>query len=102
MLLHGSRQLRSWLTFNVGQRMTDSLSIFKEWCQEAFRFLTEQLGFSVLEEAPEFNPYYVSFSRDDLKIAIRGEGYGSVGSVLYVTPTLRIRSQRLRGAWSWA
>ena len=80
--------------------MNDSLSIFKEWCAEAFRFLTEKHGFAVLQEGQQYNPYYVLFGRDGLKIGIKGEGYGSIGSVFYMTSSdIEIPYQCLASDW---
>jgi hypothetical protein len=106
---HGSRQPRSWLILNVGPKKMwpfrrakryDSLSLFRAWCKEAFRFLTQHHGFALLRESQQYNAYYVLFGRDDLKIAIKGEGYGNIGSVFYVTSTgLEVPYQCLAPDW---
>jgi hypothetical protein len=53
--------------------MSDSLSIFKDGCKDAFRFLLEQYGFSVIQEARQYNLYYVVFGRDDVRVGVLGE-----------------------------
>lgn len=67
--------------------MSDSLSIFKSWCHEAFHFLIEQHGFSVIQEGRKHNPYYIVFGKGDLRLAVLGEGYGSVATIHYLTPS---------------
>lgn len=65
--------------------MSDSLSMFKHWCNEAFRFLLEEHGFTILQEGQRYNPYYVVFGRGDVRLGVLGEGYGTVATVHYLT-----------------
>ena len=65
--------------------MSDSLSTFKDWCREAFRFLVEQHGFTVVQKGQQYNQYYVLFGHGDVRLGILGEGYGTVATIHYLT-----------------
>jgi hypothetical protein len=67
--------------------MSESLSLFKDCCKEAFRFLEEQYDFSVVHEGRKYNPYYVVFGHGDVRLGILGEGYGRDATVHYLTLT---------------
>lgn len=65
--------------------MTDSLFMFNDCCKQAFRFLIETHGFWVVQSGRSNNPYYVLFGRDDIRLGVLGEGYGTVANIHYLT-----------------
>jgi hypothetical protein len=65
--------------------MSDSLSTFKDWCKDAFRFLLEKHDFKVIQEGRQYNQYYIVFGRGDVRLGVLGEGYGSIAAIHYLT-----------------
>lgn len=80
--------------------MSDSLSIFKDWCKDAFRFLSEKHAFALLQEGRQYDSYYVLFGHGDVKLGVCGEGYSSVATVHYITSTgFEVPYQCLNPGW---
>jgi hypothetical protein len=59
-----------------------SLEEFRECCRREFDFLLRH-GFAevVSTDADRTKPFQVTFARNEIKIVIAGEGYGTVASV---------------------
>lgn len=65
----------------------NSLEIFKEWCREAFSFLKEyHFKEESLPDEEFINKFQVIFSKDNFKLIVLGEGYGTIASVFFMSP----------------
>ena len=65
--------------------MTDknaSLEKFLDTCRTEFQFLVVKYGFQEISEVGQYNPYKLSFIRDDIIISIEGIHYGSSALIL--------------------
>jgi|SRR5450755_455983 hypothetical protein len=67
------------------ERGTPSLAAFCECCRREFMFLTQH-GFGEVVANDKANPFQITYARDQTKIVIVGEGYGTVVRTTVVLP----------------
>lgn len=82
--------------------MTDNLTMFKDWCREAFQFLITDYGFKELDHIhpKHSNPYQFRFSNGIIELIIFGEGYGLVATTKFISPEgVEVSYQSLEPGW---
>jgi hypothetical protein len=81
--------------------MNESLEQFRKWCLDAFAFLRQQYGFfEVKANGGRFNPYCVRFSNGEIELGVKGEGYGTIAYIYYVSRDgIEVPSQFLEPGW---
>ena len=60
----------------------ESLEKFLDTCRTEFHFLVAKYGFQEISEKCQYNPYKLSFIREDIIISIEGIQYGSAALIL--------------------
>ena len=66
----------------------------------AFAFLSEY-GFAEVESKQKrYNPYLVSFSNGEIQLVVKGEGYGTIAAISYVSRDgIEVPAQFLEPNW---